>query len=211
MFNKLIEKVNKSMTKSELQKLILSEKSDFTIGVKEIVERIKNGEEKEELYNQIKAKCENNIFIDLIDEIVVSNITPYIETSYFRGIDADVFLNLVDYMLKNAIIQCESKEIIIEETKIDNKNVDYLIKLLNTVLLWIIIKRYTFSRFAQQIHQVFGLDEKKTKILWDLFLKNKQELINIIMFENYLLCKNVKTDIVKLIDIFANLFEDSEE
>lgn len=211
MFNKLIKKININMTKSELQELILSEKKDFTIGVKEIVERIKDGEEKEELYNQIKAKCENNIFIDLIDEIVAPSTTPYIETCYFRQMNTDDFSNLVDYMLNNAIIQCESKEIIINETKLDSQNIDYVIKLLNTVLEWIIVKRYTFGRFTQHIYHIFRFDEKKAEILWDLFVKNKQELINIIMFENHLLCKNIKTDISKLINIFTDLFEEDEE
>ena len=211
MFDKLIKKMNINMTKTELQELILSEKEDFSVGVKEIVEKIKNGEEKEGLYNQIKAECENNIFIDLIDEIVAPSTNPYIETRYFRQMHTDDFSYLVDYILNNAIIQCEDKEIIINETKLDSQNIDYVIKLLNTVLDWIIVRRYTFGRFTKHMYHMFRFDEKKAEILWHLFVKNKQELINIIMFENHLLCKNIKTDISKLTDIFTDLFEEDEE
>ena len=61
------------------------------------------------------------------------------------------------------------------------------------------------------MYHMFRFDEKKSENLWHLFVKNKQELINIIMFENHLLCKNIKTDISKLTDIFIDLFEEDEE
>lgn len=211
MFNRIIKRITVNMTKNELQELILSEKKDFTIGVREIIEKIKDGEAKEELYNQLQEKCKSNIFIDLIDEIVSDSIIPYKEMCYFREVGIDDFSILMEYMLDNIIIQCESKEIISTKTKLSSENIDYVVKLLNTVLELIIVRRYTIDRFKQHMYHVFRFDEKKAETLWSLFVGKKQELIDVIMFDNYMVCKNIKTDISKLIEIFTDLFKEDEE
>lgn len=210
MFGSIIKEITDNMTKCELQELVMSEKDDFTAGVKEIVENIKDGKLKTEIYDQLLGVCSNSIFIELLDEIVSSQIAPYEEMNFFRTLDPDTFLNLVKYMLENVVITCESKDTIEKKTNLDSDNVDYLTKLLYTVLEWIVVRRYTFERFNRQVFSMFRFDEEKSKILWNLFNEKKQELISVVMFENYMLCKHIKNDISQLIDIFTDLFEEDE-
>ena len=211
MFDKISKKIMHDMSKSELHELILSEEEDFTHGVNEIVERIKDGEEKEQLYNQLNEKCKNDNFMVLVDDMVSPRIAPYEEMRYLREINSNDFSILIKYMLENTIIQCESKEIIKEKTNLSDENIEYSIKLLNSILEWIIVRRYTFERFKQPIFHMFRFDEEKAKILWDSFMDEQQKLTNIVMLENNIICKNIKTDISKLINIFKDLFEDEGE
>lgn len=198
MFNKINKKITSKMGKDEVMKIIFSEKDEFYSEEDKLVKKIKNGEDKNKIFNQLDKECNNNELKQFIIDFILSDIAPYEETAFLRECNSDAFSNLIRYMLENTIIQRESNQVIKEKTGLDDNHIIYTKKLLNTVLELAIVRRYTFNFFKQEIIDLFQLEEAKIEMLWDLFIDRKKELEKIILIENRLVCEDLKDEVEKL-------------
>lgn len=210
MFDRLQEKITEETSKAEVQRILISEKKDYLDEIKKLIDIIKEGKEKEELFNDIREKCNNNILAEIAIEYISSKIIPYEQTQFLREMEFDEFKFIIEYIFINAIIQTESRDTIKAKVQLSGEKVNYIIKLLNTALDCIIIRRFTASYFKQQFNELFKFDEKKTKYLWQLFYNRKENLANIVILNNITTCKEIRNELIRLVNIFSDIFEDEE-
>ena len=211
MFDELQKKITEEMSKVEVQDIFESEKNGYLEEIKELIDKIKDGKDKEELFNDIREKCESNILAETVIEYISTRIIPYEQTQYLREMQFDEFKMIIDYMFINVIIQTESRDTIKTKVQLSSENINYIIKLLYTALDCIIVRRFTSSYFMKQFNDWFKFDEEKTKYLWQLFYSKKENLANIVLLNNITICKEIKSELNRLVKIFSDIFEDDDD
>ena len=76
---------------------------------------------------------------------------------------------------------------------------------------FIISQRYTSNRFQNEMFEHFRFDKEKTELLWNICNENSKQLLEIILLENYQLCKIVYRQTAQLCSFFENIvFEKSD-
>lgn len=210
MFDRLQEKITEEMSKAEVQRILISEKKDYLDEIKKLIDKIKEGKDKEELFNDIREKSKNNIFAEIAIEYISSKIIPYEESQFLREMEFYEFKVIIEYMFTNVIIQTESRDTIKAKVRLSGEKVNYIIKLLNTALDCIVVRRFTASYFNQQFNELFKFDEEKTKYLWQLFYNRKENLANIVILNNITMCREIRNELIRLVNIFSDIFEDEE-
>lgn len=211
MFDKLKGSITKEMSKDEIRQIIISEEEEIFAEVKLLIDKVKEGYNKNDLFDDIYAQCENNNLAELLIEWISSDICPYEEMQYFRKMEYDLFQNITEYMFNNAILETESKDTIRQKAHLDEDNILSIIKLLNSIMDWVIVRRYTFNNFKWKLYDLFRFDEQKIIFLWNLYTDRKQELTKIVLLNNITICRGIKDDLSELIDIFSEMFDDEND
>jgi len=159
----------------------------------------------------IACEVQDSRVVDAVIRMIKANLKPFEDMSYLRGLGYTEFKEVINYSFENILINSELMEVIIEHTNLDEKNIDFIIRFLNTINNYIIVKRYTRNRFEKTVYDMFRFDEAKVNFLWELFDNRRQELINIALLNNITLCRGIREDLINLLDIFGDIFEEQED
>lgn len=209
MFEQIKKIIIPSMTEIEFENTILCEtecKNELT----EVINRIKDGNDVDEILSSIKNEIEDQVFCDVIIDIINTDVKPFKETAFLRELDLESFSSLITYMFENIIIQTEQKHVIMDAMELDVQQVECISKLLYTVLEWVINKRYSYQYFEKSFNDMFRFDKYKTDFLWNLFIKNKSQLITVVLLSNIGICKDIKNQIGQWYELFSIVFNDNK-
>ena len=207
MFEFFKNTLTSNMTYENVEELISENEAIFFDEIEKLIESIKDGTDKKEVIENIHQQCDNEDFCKIAIELISSELIPYEDMEYFRNLEFDVFKEKIDYLFNNTILQLELQEIVRQNVGLNDKEIENSIKLLNTLTGWIVVKRYTYSYFCNEIKDLFRFDSKKTEYLFNLYQNHIKELVNVVLLDNVSLCKTMKSDIKKLYEIIDNIFE----
>ncbi len=101
-------------------------------------------------------------------------------------------------------------DVIYEKTELNKKEIKYAVKLLNTLLDWIIVKRFTINNYERKVKNLFRFDDEKTNFLWELFVSKRTELINIVLLNNINLCNQINEEMNNLVEVFSSIFDQDD-
>lgn len=73
------------------------------------------------------------------------------------------------------------------------------------------LKAYTFNHFQESLYNLFRFNEQQIKFLWDLFIKNSEELQTAILLSVFSMCQSTRAEVQKLIEFFKNIFNEDDE
>ena len=90
-----------------------------------------------------------------------------------RTLPIDAYISCVEEVFEKYIIYNDD----IKKNKwLKEQDVAKLLKLINSCVHAIIIKRFSLRDFEHYAEMVFGLNNEKIDFLWEIIQKNKQEL-----------------------------------
>lgn len=210
MFDTIGDKINQNTTDDEIKKLIFDDEVVLK-EIERIIENIKEGGNKLSIFEDIKQQCKNKRLCDFVIGFISEIIEPYEDVKFLRELDLENFKLKIDYLFNNTVLKYELEDVVKEYASIDDEELRCSVKLLNTITDWVIVRRFTTSRFEHELYDLFRFDAEKCKYLFDLYTKNAQDLINIAVLDNIAVCKKMKNGIVKLLEIFKNVFDDDED
>ena len=169
MLDEIKRIVSNGMTEKDFESIVLSDEKCKT-ELTSIINSIKDGGSIDEIFDTIKKEIKEQVLCEVIIDIIISDIKPFKETTFLRSMDFDNFKYLITYMFENVIIQIESKHVIKEAVDLDDQKVEYMCRLLYTVLEWVINKRYSYQHFEYSFNDMFRFDMNKIEFLWEGWL-----------------------------------------
>lgn len=211
MLDNIINYINQNPSVEEVKNFISDHQKELSVEIKDIVNSIKDGKNKADVLNEIKDICKSTYFTETVIEKIQQSLAPFEETQFLRDLNSDTFDETMIYMFDNMILHSELIETIQQNTGLDEKHTVVTLKLLNTILDFIIVKRYTFNHFQESLYNLFRFNEQQIKFLWDLFIKNSEELQTAILLSVFSMCQSTRAEVQNLIEFFKNIFNEDDE
>ena len=210
MFENLKMATNDSFTKRKVIEFIEKD-SETNKEIQMTVNAIKDGEKKDIVFAKLTKEIDNDNIVSILKSILSSKILPFEETSFLRNMSLEDYTNIIITVFNDSIIKCDELENVMQIAKINEQQLKCTIKLLKTVMEFIISQRYTSNRFQNEMFEHFRFDKEKTELLWNICNENSKQLLEIILLENYQLCKIVYRQTAQLCSFFENIvFEKSD-
>lgn len=210
MFENLKMATNDSFTKRKVIEFIEKD-SETNKEIQMTVNAIKDGEKKDIVFAKLTKEIDNDNIVSILKSILSSKILPFEETSFLRNMSLEDYTNIIITVFNDSIIKCDELENVMQIAKINEQQLKCTIKLLKTVMEFIISQRYTSNRFQNEMFEHFRFDKEKTELLWNICNENSKQLLEIILLENYQLCKIVYRQTAQLCSLFENIvFEKSD-
>lgn len=197
--------LNENLTSEQMEEEIRQYETEIRGELKPFVEQIKNGKSKEEVCDEIAELCDNEQLLEILIQMLEKEITPYCEMQFLRELSLEQFETITQYILENAIIHIEEKEELMKCSGLDSQHILLAVKLLNTVLSMIIYERNTFRLFSKRTFAMFRFNEERIKILWNLYTSQKEELQNVALMKNVIVCRNIAEDLQLLVNSLKDL------
>lgn len=214
MFDSILDLLSPDMSKEEIKKIIHNNNNltnSFENEINDITQIIKNGKEKNKVFNDIHKNISINSFYELICDRVNSKILPYEETTFIRIMEQNEYEKKVSYAFNNIILTRLPEKIVIKELELEVEQIIYLIKFLNTITEKIIINRVSIELFQDEMIELFEFtDKEKINFVWNLYDSHRKQLNEIVLLENSIRCKEIKQDTEFLITILKGLFNTSK-
>ena len=210
MYEEIKRICEEEISDDDLQKL-LDENPTVNKEIQEMVDSIKSGHEKKELYSELRTICNNEKSVEKIIDFVDSELLPYEETAFLREKSIEDFAFVIEYFISNFLIHSEDHNVIIKDLKITEEKFDVLRKFTNTINDFIIVKRFTRTRFNLNVYDYFGMGDDVTEVLWSCFNRNRRDLIEVMEMKYLQLNKYTNADLRKLLDFFASVFKDDAQ
>ena len=195
------------MTQKEIDKLFDSDEKENVDQLEELIQRIQSGTPVEEVIQLIRNDCENQNVADYLVDLVREEILPFEDTSFLREMDFDRFAEVVDYIVQTVFIYSESKDIVKENSGLSDMEIQSMIKLINTLIRYTIVRRYTKSNFEATMKSIFGFNEKCTKFLWDTYYCNREELRSIYLMRSISELSVIKHGYNQILESLARISE----
>lgn len=212
MFNDIISSISSDMTSIEIKEIINEKyKDSFNSEIAELAKRIKTGETENLIIAELRDNIDNSTFIEIIIKQLRIAIQPYLDIEFLRIIDFNEYKHLINIAFDNTVIRRESYQILEELLGLNVEKIQILIKMLNTVNDFVIIRRFTRRNFQNKMEEVFGLSIEKIEFLFDLYEGKNDVLLNITLLNNIAINKAIKSDLQMLLDIFREIFEEDSE
>lgn len=206
--------VNSTVSDNQIVQIIEANEEYLNNEIEKIFEKQKNSDISDIIENlklQLIQEFDNELFVNEIIDYMSTRITPFIEMKYLRDLNQKNFEEVISYLFNNLILQNEDLELIIEHTNLEKRNIMYAKKLLNTLLNWVIIKRYTKLKFNKSSYKLFRFNEDKCDFLWELYLKNNEKLVQIALLDGLIVLESIRNNTNALLSVFDNIFSDESE
>lgn len=206
--------VNSTVSDNQIVQIIKANEEYLNNEIEKIFEKQNNSDISDIIENlklQLIQEFDNELFVNEIIDYMSTRITPFIEMKYLRDLNQKNFEEVISYLFNNLILQNEDLELIIEHTNLEKRNIMYAKKLLNTLLNWVIIKRYTKLKFNKSSYKLFRFNEDKCDFLWELYLKNKEKLVQIALLDSLIVLESIRNNTNALLSVFDNIFSDESE
>ena len=200
MFELLREKINPEMTREEIDKLFDSDEKENINQLKELIQKIHSGTSQEDVINLIQEECEVNNLVDYLVGLIEEENRPFEETRFLREMDYDRFRIVVDYIFQNVFLSSESKEIVMKRSELSDDKVQIVIKLINTMMQYTIVRRFTRDNFAVSMERIFGLDNERIEFLWNLYIDNREDLRSLFFMRRIYELSDIKQEIDNLLE-----------
>lgn len=211
MFEVLINNANDSMTTKEIENLFIKNADTCETDFDSLIERVKNGENKEEILSQIKEECKISSVAEYIINRLNQALLPYEETQFLRDLEYEVFIEKIPYIFDNLFFRIETKDKIIKKTDFDEEQIESAKKLINTVVQYYMINRYTHNYFSIILRDSFSFNKARIDFLWDYCEENKEKMEKIIIMRCYSMLLGTERSISNIFQIFSSVLDDDEE
>lgn len=206
MFETLFEIISCDKTEQEILNNIENNEV-IEKEIEDVASNIKDGQSIEEIYSILEQNCENENIFNKIKQLIEVEIKSYTDTVIIRNMSFESFSTIIEYLVKNTIIQTEDSELVIKETGLSKEEFKYIYRFVIFVNKHIIIGRVTEKFFHEICYDMFRLDDEKIAFLWKIFNENREELITAAMLNNILTCRDIKDSFSDLIEVFKNIVE----
>lgn len=193
IFNKILEESNYNLNRFvNGVTLSIDDDESKTLGemvqefIEVIVSTVKNIDDPEtfwESFMQLDDYEKNDRFIEWIKGYTNSVIKPYKEAEIVRSMDAQEFRNVTKYCFENMILQDIGRRKVQEQ-----KNWEQIIVLKKVFLTFIdmtIVNNLSKENALYNMGKLFGIDEEKSEIWWELVIENEDKLWKIMMMKKY--------------------------
>lgn len=208
MFDALAKKITQEMSESEIYQILHSEKAEFNKGLVELSDRVKSGENIDDVIASIQESSPSALFLKIIENELRNDTVSYIESEYIRGMELSSFKELIKYSLDNIIISKESEKEVAKHLHIDKTQFGYLVKFMNTANDLIIIKRFTKNNFSIAMFDLFRLEAEKIEYIWHLFEESKSSLITAALLNAVTSIRRANNNLDFLYELLSSLGEE---
>lgn len=178
-----LNNIQSDMSQKELAEYIKTNSLEINDYIKTISAKIKSGEDKEQLFTKIEGSCSNSDILEYLKSKINNFICAYEETKFIRELSQHDFEEKISYLFDNMVIQYELLDIRMAKTSFNEPQLQIILRMFNTIMNYIIIKRYTSSNFKDAMQKMFVFDNQKIDYLWNLFSNNKDVLIKITLIK----------------------------
>jgi len=204
MFDNLKRTINDSFPKRGVIEFIEKD-AETNKEIQMMVNAIKDGEQKDIVFGRLTKEIGNDNIVSILKSIISSKTLPFEETSFLREMSLEEYSTIIISVFNNSIIKCDQLEDVMQTVNINEQQIKCTVKFLKTIMEFIISLRYTNKRFHSEMFEHFRFDKEKTELLWDIYNENSRQLLEIIMLENYQLCKAVYRQTAQLCSFFENI------
>ena len=205
MFETFEKRITQDMSKSEIDKVLHSEKTEYNEVLKELSERVKDGESIDEVIGSIKEEISSSLFLETVKEDLRDCTISFVESEYIRKLDLLSFKDCIQYALDNLLVSKEKDEEVVKYLQIDKTQFGYLVKFMNTANDLIVIKRFTKNNYYAIMFDLFRLEESKTEYIWELFEEKKKSLVTAALLNAITSIRRVNNNIEFLYELLSNL------
>ncbi len=147
------------------------------------VKKIGNTEEFWNLFTKLDDYEKIDKFIEWIKGYTNSAIKPYEETELIRNMNEQEFNNITKYCFENMILQDIGKRKVQEQ---ENWNKIILLKkVFLTFIDMVIVNNFSKDNTFYNMEKLFGLDEKKCSIWWELVEEHENKLWKLMIMKKY--------------------------
>ena len=208
MFQALVKKITQEMSESEIYQVLHAERAEFNKGLRELSNRVKSGEDIDEVIASIQESVPSTLFLKIVEEELRDDTISFVESEYIRKLDMPKFKEFIKYALDNIIISKESEREVAKHLYIDRTQFGYLVKFMNTANDLIIIKRFTKNNFSIAIFDLFRLETEKVDYIWEVFVQNKDSLVTAALLSAITSIRRANNNIDFLNELLSNLGEE---
>ena len=208
MFEALVKKITQEMSESEIYQVLHAERSEFNKGLRELSDRVKSGEDIDEVIASIQESVPSTLFLKIVEEELRDDTISFVESEYIRKLDMPKFKEFIKYALDNIIISKESEREVAKHLHIDRTQFGYLVKFMNTANDLIIIKRFTKNNFSIAMFDLFRLETEKVDYIWEVFVQNKDSLVTAALLSAITSIRRANNNIDFLNELLSNLGEE---
>lgn len=164
------------------------------------VKKLGNTEEFWNLFTKLDDYEKIDKFIEWIKGYTNSAIKPYEETELIRNMNEQEFNNITKYCFENMILQDIGKRKVQEQ---ENWNKIILLKkVFLTFIDMVIVNNFSKDNTFYNMEKLFGLDEKKCSIWWELVEEHENKLWKLMIMKKY-------NQIENKLDFLLNELEES--
>lgn len=208
MFEALVKKITQEMSESEIYQVLHAERAEFNKGLRELSDRVKSGEDIDEVIASIQESVPSTLFLKIVEEELRDDTISFVESEYIRKLDMPKFKEFIKYALDNIIISKESEREVAKHLHIDRTQFGYLVKFMNTANDLIIIKRFTKNNFSIAMFDLFRLETEKVDYIWEVFVQNKDSLVTAALLSAITSIRRANNNIDFLNELLSNLGEE---
>ena len=169
-----LNNIKSDMSQKEIAEYINTNSLEINDYIKTI-----STKDKEQLFANIEGSCSNSDILEYLKSKINNFVSAYEETKFIRELSQHDFEEKISYLFDNMVIQYELLDIRMAKTSFNESQLQIILKMFNTIMNYIIIKRYTTSNFKDAMQKMFVFDNQKIDYLWNLFFNNKDVLVNI--------------------------------
>lgn len=208
MFETLVKQITQEMSEPEIRQVLHVERAEFNKGLRELSDRVKSGEDIDEVIAGIQESVPSRLFLKIVEEELREDTISFVESEYIRKLDMSKFKEFIKYALDNIILSKESEMEVANHLHIDRAQFGYLVKFMNTVNDLIIIKRFTKNNFTKAMFDLFRLKTEEVDYIWEVFEQNKNSLVTAALLSAITSIRRANINIDFLNELLSNLGEE---
>ncbi len=164
--DQLKETIHDSKYKSILAKLIISLETEIR----------NNGADPDTLLARISEHRPDETFWKHIRTSLNKRMEAYNDTAFIRNMTLGERRAFFQTTFQNMVLFQESAKYLKENLKLNDKQLEVVYKVYNTLIDWITMDRYSKRCFLERCYLVFAFDAEQSEELWNMLYENKQIL-----------------------------------
>lgn len=143
-----------------------------------------DGAELDSLIGAIAEEYRGSVFWDCVRQMTLDRLEPFLETAFIRELDFDHQRAFLSDVFENMIRYQEPWPYLQEFLQTDAARLEACYKMFNTLIDWVLYKRYSKRRFTIKCREFFGFESDVTEFLWELLCENRTMLIERAMLKD---------------------------
>lgn len=208
LFEIFTTQITQDSSEQDVASLIRSNKKIFHQDINDLCERVRSGEDIENILSKLHEGIINQYLFDTIEKELRSEAASYLESEYIRVMNNSEYMSFISYSLENLIVYKAPEATVMEQLQINKQQFGYLLKFLNTAFDMVVIRRFTRDNFTSSMFGMFRLDEDKTNYTWNLFEENKSTLTTIALLNSIVSIRKVNTNMEIIKDCLWSLIDE---
>nr|WP_316621227.1 hypothetical protein [uncultured Ruminococcus sp.] len=211
MFDILVNNADSTMTEQEIEELFYQYEKECETELNNLTDRVKNGESKEAVTDEIEEKCENKAVASFIIKRMNRDLKPFEDTRFIRAMKFEDFQKKMTYIFDNTVFHSETKDTINMYLGLEENKIERLIKLANTIVHYYMIKRYTQNCFSVVLRDSFNFKKSWIEFLWHYCEENEEQMKTVITMRCYEMLLKTEKSINNIYRVFSSMLDEEND